>query len=159
MPEVIDRKILQHNLRNTDLLLRPEEVREIWTDNYYRRSLSLLEAWAESEAKLLRCTRQGVLKVAITGAGLEEYVVETGTGEDDYTSSNTYHFDEQYSRWDILLEDYDAVISFRNKTDTDWLDDMILTSGWHSIDFVSYGIRIKNRVSGENVSYQIVAYR
>jgi len=159
MVETIERKILQNTLRNPDLHLRPDEVREIFTDNYYRRGISLLEGWSETEARLLRCTKSGILKVATTGGGFEEYVVETGMGSDSYTTDNTYLYDIQYNRWDLLLEDYDAIISFRNKTNTDWLEDMILTAGWHSLDFVSYGIRIKNRISGQNVTYQIVAYR
>ena len=159
MSETIERKIKQQTLRNEDLVLDPSDVREIFTDNYYRRAIALLEGWTGYKAKLLKVTDDGVLKVAVTGAGLNEYVTETGNALDDYDTTTTFQYDNVYSRWDILIEGNDAIVSFRNKYDTDWLDDIILTTGYHSLDFSSRGIRIKNRNAGSTASFQIVAYR
>ena len=155
----VKQKIKQNNLRNEDLVLDPSEVRELYTDNYYNRSLSLLEGWTGYKTKLLKITPDGILKVASTGSGLDEYTTENGTGSDSYVSGSTYLYSDLYSRWDILVESNDAVISFRNNVDTDWLGDIVLPVGYHSIDFSSLGIRIKNRTSGSNTDYHITAYR
>jgi len=159
MVDPVEQKIKQNTLFNEDLILEPETVRELYTDNYYRRNLSLLEGWTGYRTKLLKVTSDGVLKVAMTGAGLTDYNTETGTALDDYDTTTTFRYEEAYSRWDILIEDNDAIVSFRNQFDTGWLDDIILTTGYHSLDFSSKGIRIKNRNAGSNAKFQIVAYR
>lgn len=159
MVDEIEQKIKQVTLKNEDLKLSPEYTRELFTSNKFQRTLALLEGWAEDRVKFLRCTKAGVLKTAPVASGIEEYNVETGTAEDTYAVADTFTYSAPYGRWDILVETYDCEISFRNKTNSDWADEIILTKGWHSIDLVSYGIRVQNRENGENSLYQIIGYR
>lgn len=159
MVEELQQKIKQVSLKNEDLILSPEFLREIYTTNRYQRSLSLLEAWTGDRAKLLRCTIGGVLKTAPVATGLEEYTSETDTLSDNDFHEVIRDNVTPYARWDILIETKDAIISFRNKYNTDWSDEIILTVGWHSLDLVNNGVQIKNRVAGQNTTYQITAYR
>ena len=159
MVEELQQKIRQQNLKNPDLLLDPEYIREMYTSNFYQRNISLLEAWTGDRAKLLACTIGGVLKTAPIATGLEEYKSATDTlAAADFVEAIRDN-DTPYARWDILIETKDAIIGFRNKTNTDWADEIILTVGWHSLDLVSNGIQIKNRAGAENSTYQITGYR
>jgi len=143
----------------TDLTQDPSQIRRWFVDNVFRRSLSYLVGFdGDTKARILRCTTSGLLKTAPTTTGLEDYTVKTGTGADTYTAGNTYTFTVGYSRWDILIEDNDAVISWSDEAGT-WGGDVILTLGWHSIDLVKWGIRIKNRTAAANTTYQIVAFK
>lgn len=159
MVEEIQQEIKQVSLKNEDLILSPEFLREAYTTNRYQRALSLAMGWTGDRVKFLRCMTTGVLKTAPVATGLEEYTVETGICIDAYHADDTFAYSSPYSRWDILIENKDAVISFRNKPNTDWGDDMVLTVGWHSLDMVNYGIRLHNRVNGELSTYQVVPYR
>lgn len=159
MVEELQQKIKQVSLKNEDLLLEPEFLREIYTSNFYRRNISLLEGWSGDRSKLLRCTIGGVLKTAPVATGLEEYKSATDTLSDNDFHEAIRDDVTPYARWDILIETKDAIVSFRNKPNTDWSDEIILTVGWHSLDMVNNGIQIKNRVAGQNTTYQITSYR
>jgi len=159
MAEELQQKIKQQNLKNADLLLDPEYLREMYTSNFYQRNISLLEAWAGDRANLLRCTRGGVLKTAPVATGLEEYKSAADTLAAAVFVEVIRDNDIPYARWDFLIETNDAIVSFRNKVNTDWGDEIALTTGWHSIDIVSNGVQIKNRSGASNAKYQIVGYR
>ena len=159
MVEELQQKIKQVSLKNEDLKLIPEFIREIFTTNFYRRAISLLEGWTGDRSKLLRCTIGGVLKTAPVATGLEEYKSGIGTLADADFHEVIRDNVTPYARWDILIETKDAIISFRNKPNTDWGDEIILTVGWHSLDLVSNGVQIKNRVGVDNTTYQITSYR
>lgn len=159
MVEESHQKIRQVSLKNEDLILSPEFIREIFTTNKFQRSISLLEGFTGDRTKLLRCMPSGILKTAPIATGLEEYLKKTGICVTIWHDDDTFIFDSPFSRWDIFIENYDVVIGFRNKPNTFWGDDIILNVGWHSIDLVSYGIRLHNRADGDLSTYQIVAYR
>ena len=50
------------------------------------------------------------------------------------------------------------MISFRNFQGT-WLPDKVLVVGYHSIDFIHYGFRIRNRAAPNAPDYEITIYR
>lgn len=159
MVDEIEQKIKQVTLKNEDLKLSPEYTREAFTSNKFGRVLSLLEGWTGDRVKFLRCTIGGVLKTAPMGSGLEEYKPVAATLSDNNFAEGIRDNDIPYARWDFLIETHDAIIEFRNKVNTDWGDEIALTTGWHSIDIVSNGVQIKNRTGGSNAKYQIVGYR
>jgi len=142
-----------------DFTFYPSEIPFYFVNNVFQRTLAHLIAYTEdNKAIRLRATREGLLKVSTYPIVFEEYETESGTASDTYTSENTYEFDKSYSRWDLLIENGDAVISFK-KTDGTWGDDIILPEGFHSFDFSALGVRIRNRVSGVDVSYYITVFR
>ena len=159
MTEELQQKIKQVSLKNEDLLLSPEFIREAYTSNFYQNVLALAAGWTGDRTKLLRCTIGGVMKTAPIATGLEEYksVADTLAAADfvEVIRDN----DAPYARWDILIETKDAIISFRNKVNVAWGDEIILTVGWHSLDLVSNGVQVKNRVGVDNSTYQITGYR
>jgi hypothetical protein len=143
----------------TELTQYPSQVERFFTDNYVSRTLSYLVGFDEDlRARVIKTTQSGELKVAITASGFETYDVFNGTTQDDYDSTTTYIFGQAYSRFDILIEDNDAIISFGYKGGT-WGKDIILPVGYHSIDITAYGIRVKSRTAGSPATYQIVVYR
>lgn len=159
MVDEIEQKIKQVTLKNEDLKLSPEYTREAFTSNKFSRVLSLLEGWAGDRVKFLRCTIGGVLKTAPMATGLEEYKREASTLDDNDFHEIIRDKGIPYARWDFLIETHDAIVSFRNKVNTDWGNEIELTTGWHSIDIVSNGVQIKNRTDDSNTKYQIVGYR
>ena len=56
------------------------------------------------------------------------------------------------------METNDATIQFRNLAGV-WGDNIPLPVGFHSKDFIHYGIRIQNRVALAVGAYEIVMYR
>jgi len=106
----------------------------------------------------IKARSDGALLVADIGAGFETYEVFNGTALDDYDASRTYTPNEKAARWDILVRNNDAVVSFKDKNDVNWLGDMEMPLGFHSIDFVSSSIRIKNKTAGSTATFEIVAY-
>ncbi|GAH33103.1 unnamed protein product [marine sediment metagenome] len=159
MVEEEQQKIKQVTLKNEDLNLSPEYIRESYTTNFFRRTFALLQGWTGDRAKFLRCTVGGVLKTAPVATGLEEYKSATSTLADNDFHEIIRDDVTGYSRWDFLIETHDVIVSLRNPTNTDWSDEIALTTGWHSIDLVSNGVQIKNRVAASNAKYQIVGYR
>lgn len=159
MVEELQQKIKQQNLKNVDLLLDPEYLREMYTSNFYQNVIALLCGWTGDRTKLLSCTIGGVLKTAPVATGLEEYKSELGTLADNDFHEIIRDDVTPYARWDILIETKDAIVEFRNKVNTDWGDEIVLTVGWHSLDLVSNGLQVKNRDAGQNTTSQITAYR
>lgn len=143
----------------TELRQFPSQVKRWFTSNVIQRALAYLAAFTEEgKARTLKCTADGKLKVVAAGAGFTDYTVKKGTAADDYTADNTFEFSSGYSRWDILIEDNDAIASFK-KENAVWGDDITLKVGYHSVDFSAVGIKIKNRTASYNAKYEIVAYR
>jgi len=146
-----------------DLLLNlkqhPEQVQRWFVDNVFQRAFAYLVGFTEEKkAVILKSTADGKLKVVTGGAGFTDYDVFDGTALDAYDQSTTFEFAQPYSRVDLLIEDNDAIVSFM-KEDLTWGKDMIMKTGYHSIDFSCYGVRIKNRVAGYAANFEIVVYR
>lgn len=142
-----------------DLKQYPSQIKRWFIDNIIQRMLSYLMAWTEDgKAVRLRATADGKLKTVMAGGGFTEYDVKSGTAADTYITANTFEFTKPYSRVDILIEDNDAVVSFKQENGV-WGSDITLKMGYHSIDFVILGIKVKNRVAAANADYEIVVYR
>jgi len=136
----------------------PSQVRRWFTRNILQGVWGILFGWTEKKPIALKARSDGVLVVADVGAGFETYEVFKGSALDNYDVSTTFEPKEKGARWDILIKSYDAVVSFKDKTGLLWLPDMEIPVGFHSIDFVSSSIRIKNKTAGNNAVFEIVTY-
>lgn len=141
-----------------DLDLEPDQVRKLSVNNVFQRTLSLLSALSADGQKTLEATTDGELRVAMTSSGLEEYTQVNGSASDTFAAADTYKYSDSRSRWDIMIENNDAIIQFRNPQNTAWQGNIVLLTGIHSIDLTTSGIRVKNRVAGSVTDYQIVSY-
>jgi len=151
-------KVKVNQLFPIELNLSPPYLREIFLNNVYRRSLSLITLWTPQGERPARGTSGGVMKVAVSASGYEEYETLQGTGTDNFNEINMLRNENRPSRWDILVEGNDAIVHFRNATDTGWLAEIILPVGFHSIDITSLAIQIKNRNVGSNTNFQVIAF-
>lgn len=161
MPEIVVTRVQQHieEKMETDLSFVPEKVRRWFIDNVFRRSLAYLVAFTEQKiAQTLRCTADGKLKVAVSGTGFTDMEEESGDAEDTYGATDTFEWDEAWSRFDVLIEDYEAEISFKKETAV-WSDAKPLPKGWFSFDFSAIGFKIQNREAGEVCNYSLTRYR
>jgi len=137
----------------------PSKIRDWFTSNIIQRAAAFLFAFTEEGKSVrLRATADGKLKVVSASAGFTDYDVFTGDALDDYDPTTTYEFTKPYSRIDLLIEDNDAVVSFKKENGT-WGKDLTIKQGYHSIDFVLYGVRVKNRTAGAVAKYEITVYR
>jgi len=149
----LDRDLLPNELRPN-----PSQVRRWFTRNILQGVWGILFGWQGEKPIALKARSDGVLVVADVGAGFETYEVFKGSALDNYDVTTTFEPKEKGARWDILIKSYDAVISFKDKTGLLWLPDMEMPVGFHSIDVVSSGIRIKNKTAGNNAEFEIVVY-
>jgi len=149
---------LDRNLLPEELNPNPSQVRRWFTRNVLQGVWGIFFGWQGEKPIALKARSDGVLVVADVGAGFETYEVFIGTALDNYDVSMTFEPKEKGARWDILIKSYDAVISFKDKTGLQWLPDMEMPVGFHSIDFVSSSIRIKNKTAGNNADFEIVVY-
>jgi len=149
---------LDRNLLPEELNPNPSQVRRWFTRNILQGVWGILFGWQGERPIALKARSDGVLVVADVGAGFETYEVFKGTALDDYDVTTTFEPKERGARWDILIKSYDAVVSFKDKTGLQWLPDMEIPVGFHSIDFVSSSIRIKNKTAGNNADFEIVVY-
>lgn len=138
--------------------LSPEFIEQSVVDPDFIRAFAHLVGKADDRGILIRATSDGSLRVVSAGVPFEYYTISSGTGSAAYTSLNTSEFDVAYNVTDFLIETNPAQISFRNLQGV-WLPDKILVVGYHSIDFINYGIRIRNRPTGANTVYEITSYR
>lgn len=139
--------------------LSPQDIREFVVSNEVQRTLAhLIGRTAMGDRKPVEITDDRRLKVVSAGAGYEEYGTESGSASDTYAAADTYEFSDNYLLFDILIESNDAEISFQN-VKGQWLDDIVLTTGFHSLEFIGYGIRIQNRTAGNTAGYNLTYYR
>jgi len=88
----------------------------------------------------------------------ESYETFSGSGMDTYDPTNTFTPARRGARWDILIKNYDVVVSFKDKDNTNWLSDMVMPVGFHSIDFDSTSIQIMNKTAGNDCVFDIIVY-
>lgn len=138
--------------------LEPEFILQAEVSPNFIRVFSHLIGKAEDRGILIRATSDGSLRVVSAGVPFEIYIVFSGTGSDDYTAPNIKEYTDAYNVTDFLIETHPSVISFRNREGS-WLPDKALPVGYHSIDFIHYGFRIKNRNEGNNTVFEITPYR
>jgi len=141
----------------TELELDPKESPVYWVSNLYQRTLTLLTGITSGGIKTISATNSGALHVAVVSSGLESYSVVSGDAEDTYATADTFTFTQSVNRWDVLIENNEAVISFRNSDTETYGADRPLPVGFHSIDFVADGIKVKNRTALAVALYNITA--
>jgi len=149
---------LDSNLLPEEFNPNPSQVRRWFTRNILQGVWGILFGWQGEKPIALKARSDGILNVADVGAGFETYEVFKGSALDNYDVSTTFEPKEKGARWDILIKSYDAVVSFKDKTGLQWLSDMEMPVGFHSIDVVSSSIRIKNKTAGNNANFEIVVY-
>jgi len=142
-----------------DIKFSPSRIKNFFIDNIITRTFSHIFAYTDSEKPIrLRATEEGLLKTTSFPVIYERYNTYAGTAKDSYDSTTTHEFSESYSRFDILIENGDAVLSFKLGSGV-WGDDIILNEGYHSIDFSHLGFRIKNRTPGKSITYNATTYK
>jgi len=139
--------------------LEPEFVKEIKVGTDFSRVLAHLVARAGSRSVILKATTDGRLHVAWAGTSMEVYIVEMEVATPDVFDGGSTHIQVlPIYTTDILIETNDATIQFYD-VNGNWGDNISLPVGFHSRDFVHYGIRIQNRVALAVGAYEIVMYR
>lgn len=149
---------LDFDLLPSELNPNPARVRQWSLRNRLQYALSLLAGKHLNNIRILRSRNDGVLLVADVGAGFENYLVYSGTTANVYTGSNVIEPPSVISRWDILVEDADVIVSWKDKNNAVWLQERPLLIGFHSIDLALPAIRIKSRVIDNPARYTIVCY-
>ncbi|MBA7607720.1 hypothetical protein ES703_14886 [subsurface metagenome] len=153
-----EQKIHTVLIPETGLDLSPEHIEQSIVTPDFSRVFAHLIGKADDRGILIRATSDGSLRVVSAGTPFEHYEIFSGTSDDPYTAINTKEYSEAYNVTDFLIETHPAKISFRNLQGV-WLADKILLVGFHSIDFIHYGIKIKDRTPASNSVYEITSYR
>lgn len=153
-----DQKIKTILIPEIGLELDPEFIEQSIVTPDFSRVFSFLVGKAVNRGVLLKATSDGSLKVVSAGVPFEIYVVFSGTGANDYTTPNIKEYTDSYLVSDFLIETNPAIISFRD-FEGSWLPDKSFPVGYHSIDFIHYGIKIKNRITDSPTIYEITVYR
>ncbi|NVM55345.1 MAG: hypothetical protein HWN66_16680 [Candidatus Helarchaeota archaeon] len=153
-----DQKIRTPLIPEHGLVLSPEFIEQSIVTPDFIRAFCHLVGKADDRGILIKATSDGSLRVVSAGVPFESYLVYSGTGNDDYIAANIKEFTVAYNVTDFLIETHPALISFRNLQGV-WLQDKYLPVGFHSIDFVHYGFRIKNKTGSSNTIWEITIYR
>lgn len=153
-----DQKIKNVLIPEIGLVLSPEFVEESLVSPDFIRAFCHLVGKADDSGILIRATSDGSLRVVSAGVPFETYIIFSGTGNVNYIAANIKEYTVAYNVTDFLIETHPAKISFRNLQGV-WLQDKSLPVGMHSIDFIHYGVKIKNRSGSNNVAYEITVYR
>ncbi len=142
----------------TGLNLEPPYTKQANVTIDFSRVFAHVVGKGPNSGILIRSTTDGSLIVSSAGVPFEIYVVNDGTSLDPFSALHTFEFALAYNVTDFLIETFPSVISFRNLAGN-WLPEKILPVGMHSIDFINYGIRIRNRIPGSDCDYEITSYR
>ena len=153
-----DQNINTPLIPESGLDLQPPYVQKSLVSTDFSRVLAHLVGKANAGGILIKATSSGSLHVVSAGVPFEIYDVNNGIAADAYNAGDTFEFTVAYNVTDLLIETFPATISFRNLAGV-WLDDKALPVGFHSIDFINYGIRIRNRTGGSNTVYEFTSYR
>lgn len=137
--------------------LSPEFIEQSTVGPDFLRVFAHLIAKSPDRGVFLQATSDGSLKVVAAGVPFEYYSVFSGTGQDAYAAPNIISLDDAYNVTDLLIETHPAIVSFRNLQGA-WLDDKTFPVGFHSIDFIHYGYKIRNRDAGNNTVFEITIY-
>jgi len=158
MPGILQ-KIRSILIPEIGLDVEPESVIEAQIETDFIRAISHLAARTGNRSVLIRATSDGRLHVAVAGVSYEIYAVEGELAAPDaYDVGSTFDQVDAIYTTDILVETNDGTVSFRNAAGI-YGDDIALPVGFHSKDFIHYGIRFQNRVGAAVARYEIVMYR
>jgi len=153
-----DQKVNTILIPEVGLNLEPDFIQEVKVSSDFSRVFAHLVGKGGSSGVLIKSTSDGSLHVVSAGVPFEAYLVYAGTGADAFSAPNTEEFATAYAVTDFLIETHPAIISFRNLAGA-WLPEKVLPVGYHSIDFIHYGFRIRNRNAGDNTIYEITVYQ
>jgi len=155
MIQVVDTVLLPELGLNLD----PEFVKKILVSTDFTRTIAHLAARTGTRSVMLTATTDGRLHVAWAGTAMETYIVEAEAATPDVFDAGSTHIQvEPIYLTDILIETNEATIQFYD-VNGNWGDNISLPVGFHSRDFVHYGIRIQNRIALAIGAYEIVMYR
>lgn len=153
-----DQKIKTVLIPEDGLDLSPKFIEQSVVSPDFIRAFCHLVGKADDRGILIRATSDGSLRVVSAGVPFESYLIYSLTGNDNYISANTKISTLSYNVTDFLIETHPVKFSFRNLQGI-WLQDKILPVGFHSIDFIHYGFKIKNRNAGSDFAAEITIYR
>lgn len=156
MPGILQ-KIKTILLPEVGLDLEPPDVIKAEVSTDFTRSFAYVVGKGADSGILIRSTPDGRLYVAAAGTSMAVYSVESGDAEAAYAAADTYEFTEAQYVTDILIEENDATVSFRDALG-DWGDNKSIPVGAVSIDLIHYGIKVQNRNAGV-ADYEITTYR
>ncbi len=140
------------------ITLEPEFIRESSVGTDFSRVFAHVVGKGSDSGVLIKSTSDGSLHVVSAGVPFEIYLVYSGGCLDAFAALNTEEFTNAFNVTDFLIETFPCIISFRNLAGT-WLPEKILPVGYHSIDFIHYGFRLRNRIGGSNSDYEVTVYR
>lgn len=153
-----DQKVKTILIPEIGLDLSPEFIEQSVVSPDFSRVFAHLIGKADARGILIRATSDGSLRVVSAGVPFESLIVFSGLGDAAYIAANIKEYTPAYNVTDFLIETHPCKISFRN-LQGDWLDDKSLPVGYHSIDFIHYGVKIKNRSGANQTAYEITVYR
>lgn len=151
-------KIYTILIPESGLDLEPEFIEQSLVSTDFSRVFAHLIGKSADRGILIRATSDGRLQVATAGVPFEAYLIHSGTGADAHAAGQTHESALSYNVTDFLIETHPAIISFRNHAGV-WLGDKIIPVGMHSVEFIHYGIRVRNRGAGNNTAYELTIYR
>jgi len=140
------------------LNLEPEFLKEIHVDTEFSRVIAHVVGQTGARSIMIRATSDGRLHVASGGVSFEWMEVQTDNAPDAWNVAQTYEYAQAVMVTDFDLEDFAAEFQFRNHSGI-WGPTKRLRVGISSIDFVHYGVRIRNRVGASVSAFQITVYR
>ncbi|MBA7591542.1 hypothetical protein ES708_33701 [subsurface metagenome] len=135
----------------------PESVIESEITTDFSRTISHLAVRTGKRSVLVTGTSDGKIHSAAAGTSMEIYLVESGDAPAAYDAGSTFEQENAIYVTDFLIETQDATVQFRNMA-RDWGDPVSLPVGFHSKDFIHYGVRIQDRLAAGCI-YEIVMYR
>lgn len=138
--------------------LEPEFVKEISIDTEFTRVIAHVVGQTGARAIMIRATSDGRLHVASGGVSFEWMEVNTDNAPDAWDAVQTYEYADAVLVTDFDLENFAAIIQFRDHAGN-WGDEKRLRVGVSSIDFIHYGVRIRNRVGASVSAFEITCYR
>lgn len=151
----IDR-IIDADLNISDFIHKPAQVRQWFTTNIVRPTLSHLVGWTGTKAVMLRATSAGVLKVANVGSGLER--MEAASGVALAAESGDIEFAEAVSKIRVIANDFDMYL--RPSRDGTNFEDQIHVKAdvEQTFDMTCAAFRVQ-RYGVNNVIYEVEGYR
>ena len=130
---------------------------KVYLNNIVTRSLSYLMGWSGTEAMLLLCTSDGVLKVADTGTSFEHNECAAGTTDDDWSAdiepSNPVH------KVELWVND-NPIYLRRSNDGVAWDDDILIPAdSYYEYEAVTDKIGVKSANAGLPATYNIIMWR
>lgn len=138
-----------------DLHFDPAQVPRFFVNNIFGRAFSHIVGWTGRNAKMLRCTESGELKVAPTTTGVEKYQPLKGNATDAW--GNWLYWTNAVSRIDFFIWDNPALVQIAYVADT-FGEEIEVPAGFYSVDIRSGAVRIKNKTAGQTARYQMVGW-